>query len=205
MAQKRLIAGLLWSLGHLHSSEALTRVPTQVTCRIFKKRPGRKGPGGVPSKGGRSISAYRLPSTPFLGSFRCAWWLSPQAPINSRARSIAKLFGLSTRCHKIIIGWARGTRKGRKKQLFDRARRDCGGPRSRAGGGFADTRMRRPTGAAVVVSQPNLHRGWPHRADPAGPSNAAAAVRLARPVTGLFIAAVRGVSKPLAPRIREQA
>src|ERR1700722_7472313 len=41
MAQKRLIAGLLWSLGHLHSSEALTRVPTQVTCRIFKKRPGR--------------------------------------------------------------------------------------------------------------------------------------------------------------------
>ena len=67
MAQKRLIAGLLWSLGHLHSVEALTRVPTQVTCRIFKKRPGRGGPGGVPSKGGRSISAYRLPSTPILG------------------------------------------------------------------------------------------------------------------------------------------
>jgi hypothetical protein len=37
--------------------EALTRVPTQVTCRIFKKHPGRCGPGGVPSKGGRSISA----------------------------------------------------------------------------------------------------------------------------------------------------
>jgi hypothetical protein len=28
---------------------------------------------------------------------------TPQASINSRARSIAKVFGLSTRCHKIIF------------------------------------------------------------------------------------------------------
>jgi len=33
---KKLIAGLFRSLGHLHSFKALTRVPTQVTCRIFK-------------------------------------------------------------------------------------------------------------------------------------------------------------------------
>src|SRR5690349_13487567 len=44
MAQKRLIAGLFWSLGLMHQ-RALTRVPTQITCQIFKERTGpHQGP-----------------------------------------------------------------------------------------------------------------------------------------------------------------
>ncbi len=67
MAQKRLIAGLLWSLGHLHSFEALTRVPTQVTCRIFKKLPGRWGQEVFPRKGGAKYKRLTLIVNPFFG------------------------------------------------------------------------------------------------------------------------------------------
>jgi len=64
------IAGLF---GHsvICIKDALTRVPTQITYRILKKLPGRKGPGGsgtlwVPDEGGRSIAVRCIPSTLFL-------------------------------------------------------------------------------------------------------------------------------------------
>src|SRR5580658_6946162 len=114
MAQKRLIAGLSWSLGHLHSFEALTRVPTQVTCRIFKKHPGHGDPGGSLERGAKY---KRLPPfvNPYFGPrFASLGAASQPAPINSRARSIAKVFGLSTQCHKIIFAAARCPQSGHK-------------------------------------------------------------------------------------------
>jgi hypothetical protein len=51
--------------------KCMTRVPTQITCRIFKQHPYRKGHGGFArtprsrwvQAGGGSIATYVLPST----------------------------------------------------------------------------------------------------------------------------------------------
>src|SRR5580693_9609395 len=103
MAQKRLIAGLFRSLGHLHSSRQRRESPHKLPAEFLKS---------ILVAGARRCSLERgakykrlAPSVnPFFGPrFALALRPSPQASINSRARSIAKDFGLSTRCHKNIL------------------------------------------------------------------------------------------------------
>jgi hypothetical protein len=51
-----------WTFGHSvnkHPKDASTRVPTQITCQIFKKRLGLSGP----KKGPGSIALGLFPST----------------------------------------------------------------------------------------------------------------------------------------------
>jgi hypothetical protein len=42
-----------WSLGQLHPKDSLTRVPTQVTCQIFKELLRRKDAANCGPKGRR--------------------------------------------------------------------------------------------------------------------------------------------------------
>src|SRR5690348_5433786 len=116
MAQKRLIAGLFRSLGLMHQ-RALTRVPTQITCQIFKERTGpHQGPvvdsarlaGAASSralpralKGAGSIALSDVPST--LGQ---GFNSPPRLPRHFKrrglrgARSIATAEAVSNGCHE---------------------------------------------------------------------------------------------------------
>ena len=95
MAQKRLIAGLLWSLTS-SALKASTRVPTQITCKLLKSVPAAGARVSaflhsfylltfdashrcLPSQGARIIAMSFNPSTLFFLLPYCPFRVAPRA------------------------------------------------------------------------------------------------------------------------------
>src|SRR5213082_3181677 len=83
-----------WSLG-LYAKGIETRVPTQITCQIFKEHPRALEASGR----ARSIAASRT-HTPQINAHKPTT-LAASRPGLRGARSIAPIRGLSTHCHPV--------------------------------------------------------------------------------------------------------
>jgi len=97
-----------WSLGQLHPKDLSTRVPTQVTCQIFKESLWREGHSEArPQRAAERAGKYSPAAIPVnISSQR---W-SAQGPVTRepegvsklRARIIGPKAALSTKCHDFI-------------------------------------------------------------------------------------------------------